>query len=237
MPFIWRTANLTLAFCIDDGPVRLESVHWDPEASTGPVDQPLVEVSALGHGRSVNTHRHVGTVLGHRLRYTSHEATGTSLRIVQQDAVTGLQITSFFEAAEGIRTWTEARLTGPGTLELTSLSSVIVAMDSLDFDLVAGDNDWMAESRWSARPLRGLGLPDIQYPVPRTRHAVTSRGQVDLPLPHCEVRNLFPAQADGWTYDWQDNTLTITANTAEPSARVVELIGRTAATRCPSTPR
>ena len=77
----------------------------------------LVEVSALGHGRSVSAHRHVGSVLGNRLRYTSHEATDTSLRIVQQDAVTGLQITSFFEAMDGVRAWTEARLTGPGSLE------------------------------------------------------------------------------------------------------------------------
>jgi alpha-galactosidase len=181
MPFQWRTANLILTFTLDDGPARLTAVDQGPALPTAaPGDQPLVEVTALGHGRSVSTHRHVGTVLGQRLRYTSHEATETSLRIVQQDPETGLQVTSVFEAAYGVRTWTEARLTGPGTLELTSLSSVVVALDSVDFDLISGDNDWMAESRWSVQPLRKAGLPDIQraphYPVPRTLHAVTSRG-------------------------------------------------------------
>jgi alpha-galactosidase len=71
----------------------------------------------------------------------------------------------------------------------------------------------------------GLAGPSTSYLTVWHRSAEAS--QVELPLPHCEVRSLFPAQADGWTYDWQDNTLTITANTAEPSARVVELIGRT----------
>ncbi|MGW1342933.1 alpha-galactosidase [Kribbella sp. NPDC002412] len=203
MPFAWRTANLTLTFSLDDGPVRLESVHWDAEASTGPVDQPLVEVSALGHGRTVSTHRHVGTVIGHRLRYTSHEATGSSLRIVQQDATTGLQITSYFEATDGVRTWTEARLTGPGILELTSLSSVVVATDSVDFDLMSGDNDWMAESRWSVRPLREIGLPDIQrpphHPPPRTQYAVTSRGSWSTGE-HLPTGVL---ERDGYALGWQ----------------------------------
>ncbi|HET6741378.1 MAG TPA: glycoside hydrolase family 36 protein, partial [Kribbella sp.] len=182
MPFHWQTADLTLTFCFDDGPVRLDSIRPRDEPSEGSrtTDQPLVEVSALGHGRAPSTFRHVDTVIGKRLRYQRHEQTADTLRIVQQDNVTGLQVTSCFRALAGVQTWTEARLTGPGRLELDFLSSAVIGLESVDFDLLAGDNDWMAESRWSRSPLRSTGLPDIQtdvhQPPPRTRRAVACNG-------------------------------------------------------------
>jgi hypothetical protein len=178
MALLWESPAASLAFRIDDGPVRLASIR--PGQENG--GQPLVEVSALGHGRSPGTFRHVDTELGKALRYISHEAGPNSLSILQEDPATGLQVISFFRASSaGFQTWTEARLTGPGELELDFLSSAVLGIDGIDeLDLVAGDNDWMAESRWTRRPLREIGLPQIQrdphYPGPRSRCAVTCHG-------------------------------------------------------------
>ncbi|MEV4264336.1 alpha-galactosidase [Kribbella sp. NPDC049584] len=173
MNLVWRTPELTLTFALDDGPVRLTT-------GTEPGSQPLVEVSALGHGRSPGTNRHVDTVLGRRLRYVAHEDSGTTLRIVQEDATTGLRVTSVFEAGAGVQAWSEASLTRPGELVLDFLSSLVVGLDSVDADLYSAANDWMAENRWSVQSLRAGGVPQIvrdpHYPVSKSRHAVTSTG-------------------------------------------------------------
>ncbi|MFC6159511.1 glycoside hydrolase family 36 protein [Kribbella jiaozuonensis] len=173
MNLVWRTPELTLTFALDDGPVRLTT-------GTEPGSQPLVEVSALGYGRSPGTNRHVDTILGRRLRYVTHEDAGSTLRIVQEDADTGLRVTSVFEAGAGVRAWSEASLTRPGELVLDFLSSLVIGLDSVDADLYSAANDWMAENRWSVQPLRAGGVPQIvrdpHYPVSKSRHAVTSTG-------------------------------------------------------------
>jgi hypothetical protein len=87
----WSTTDLTLTFAIDDGPVRLTT------GASAETPQPLVEVSAIGYGRSPGTNRHVDTILGKRLRYVSHDDTGSTLRIVQAEPETGLRVTSVFE--------------------------------------------------------------------------------------------------------------------------------------------
>ncbi|MFI5694183.1 glycoside hydrolase family 36 protein [Kribbella sp. NPDC051586] len=173
MNLVWRTPELTLTFALDDGPVRLTT-------GTEPESQPLVEVSALGHGRSPGTNRHVDTIIGRRLRYVTHEDAGSTLRIVQEDATTGLRVTSVFEAGAGVRAWSEAALTGPGELVLDFLSSLVVGLESVDADLYSAANDWMAENRWSVQSLRAGGVAQIvrdpHYPVSKSRHAVTSTG-------------------------------------------------------------
>ncbi|TCC44325.1 alpha-galactosidase [Kribbella capetownensis] len=178
----WSTPELTLTFTLDDGPVRLIAVQAvDAPAHESPATgQALVEVSALGYGRSPGTHRHVDTILGQRLRYVDHHDDGCTLRIVQEDAGTGLRIISVFEARAGVRAWSEASLTGPGELELTFLSSLVVGLESVDAELYSAANDWMAENRWSVQSLRSGGVPKIvrdpHYPVAKGRHAVTSIG-------------------------------------------------------------
>ncbi|MFF0269929.1 glycoside hydrolase family 36 protein [Kribbella sp. NPDC004536] len=168
----WTTPDLTLAFLLDDGPVRVTAAP-DLEAPT----QPLVEVEAVGSGRSPSSNRHVDTVLGQQLRYVRHEQTATTLRIVQEAPGTGLQITSVFESGAGVQAWTEASVTGAGALELTFLSSLVVGLPSVDADLYSASNSWMAESRWSVRSLRSGELADIvsdaHQHVARSRHAET----------------------------------------------------------------
>ncbi|WP_433159323.1 glycoside hydrolase family 36 protein [Kribbella sp. CA-247076] len=175
MTLRWSTPELTLVFTLDDGPVRVTAGEVAGEAN-----QPLVEVSALGYGRSPGTNRHVDTILGRRLRYVRHDEDGSTLRIVQEDPETGLRITSVFEARAGVRAWSEASMTGAGSLELDFLSSLVVGLESVDADLHWAANTWMAENRWSVQPLRSGDVPDIvrdpHYPVSKSRQAVTSTG-------------------------------------------------------------
>ncbi len=85
-----------------------------------------------------------------------------------------------FEARSGVRTWSEASIVGPGALELTFLSSLVVGLASVDAKLYSAANSWMAENRWSARSLRSGALADIvsdtHHHVARSRHAVTNTG-------------------------------------------------------------
>ena len=178
----WSSPELTLTFALDDGPVRLIGVREAsrPDSEDLVPSQPLVEVSAVGHGLSPSTYRHVDTTLGQQLRYVRHEETGATLRIVQDDPGTGLRVTSVFEARAGVRAWSEASMTGPGTLELTFLSSLVVGLPSVDAELHSAANSWMAENRWSARSLRSETLADIvsdaHHHVARSRHTVTNAG-------------------------------------------------------------
>ncbi|HZX05908.1 glycoside hydrolase family 36 protein [Kribbella sp.] len=173
----WTTPDLTLTFALDDGPVRLIAVREasQPNGGDPAPSQPLVEVAAVGHGHSTN--RHAGTVLGQRLRYVGQTDTGTTLRIVQEDPATGLRVTSVFEAGAGVRAWSEASITGPGSLELTHLSSLVVGLASIDADLYSAANSWMAENRWSKDGVRDV-LADIvrdpHHHVANSRYAVTS---------------------------------------------------------------
>ncbi|MGW6195614.1 glycoside hydrolase family 36 protein [Kribbella sp. NPDC055110] len=178
----WSSPDLTLTFALEDGPVRLIGVR---EASRPDRDelipsQPLVEVSAVGHGLSPSTSRHVDTSLGQQLRYVRHEEGDGTLRIIQEEPGSGLRVVSVFEAGAGVRAWSEASMTEPGTLALTFLSSLVVGLPSVDAELLTAANSWMAESRWSAHALRSEALADIvsdaHRHVARSRHAVTNSG-------------------------------------------------------------
>jgi len=178
----WSSSELTLTFAVEDGPVRLIAVRETsrPDAHGADPSQPLVEVSAVGHGLSPSTDRHVDTSLGRQLRYVGHEETKTTLRITQEESSTGLRVTSVFEARAGVRAWSEASVIGPGALELTFLSSLVVGLGSIDAELYSAANSWMAEGRWSVQPLRSGELAQIvrapHHHVARSRHAVTNTG-------------------------------------------------------------
>lgn len=178
----WSTPGLRLTFALDDGPVRLIGVREvsSPDGGEPDTSQPLVEVSAIGYGLSPSTNRHVDTSLGQQLRYLGHEETTTTLRITQEEPTTGLRVTSVFEARAGVRAWSEASMIGPGTLQLTFLSSLVVGLTSIDAELYSAANSWMAENRWSAQPLRADALADIvhapHHHVARSRLAVTNAG-------------------------------------------------------------
>ena len=137
---IWGASSLRLQFSFGtDASVSLVSIgaeagfrpETDPSIMTPPVDQPLVEISAMGHGRLPGSFRHVDTVLSRSLRYVDHEQRReegvAELRIIQADKATGLQVTSVFVARDGIsgfRTWTEVTVVGVGSYTLDFVSTL-----------------------------------------------------------------------------------------------------------------
>jgi hypothetical protein len=196
----WRSGDLVLRFAVGpDGPVRLLSMLPDadvhgsvgdrPGTEQPPADQPLVELSAVGHGRFPGGFRHVDTVLGQALRYAGHTVDGGTLRLTQTEPGLGLRVTSVLETTgpSALRARTEVTNLGAEPVLLDLVSSL--AVGSLltdagtgvdDLDLVAGANDWVAESRWSTRPLREVGLAridrELQHHPPRSRYTLTNRG-------------------------------------------------------------
>ncbi|WP_370582422.1 glycoside hydrolase family 36 protein [Plantibacter sp. VKM Ac-2880] len=152
-----------------------------------PLRQALVEVSAFGHGRFPGGFRHVDTVIGARLRYQGHAVDDGALRLRQLDPDTGLRVTSVFELRPGVsafRTWTEVTAGAPLVLDFVSTfvtGAFLTAAPDVDgFVLASAANDWVAESRWTTRPLRELGLAridrDLQHQPPRSRLQIANRG-------------------------------------------------------------
>ncbi|MFD1829389.1 glycoside hydrolase family 36 protein [Streptomyces desertarenae] len=192
-------ARLTLALGGDE-PVALLSLRPAHAPAAPPGDAPgvpLVEVLALGHGRFPGSHRYADTVVGRRLRHTGHTESRAEtpagrvgeLRVEQADPVTGLTATSVFRAVEGVpavRTWTELALAGEGEVRIQAVTSAVTGAFLADsglpleeFDLLYGDCDWVAESRWHRVPLREAGLPQTDpaahHHASRSRFALTSR--------------------------------------------------------------
>lgn len=157
-------------------------------------EQPLVEMTALGHGRFPGSFRRVDTTIGADLRYASHETEACGpwrrLRVAQADPSRGIRTTSVFEAHESapaVRAWTEIEVDGDLVIDaVTSVATGSFLADSGagsvdDLLLARADNDWLAESRWRVDPLREAGLVDVgreahNHQAPRTRIALGNRG-------------------------------------------------------------
>ncbi|GAA2273334.1 hypothetical protein GCM10009853_028930 [Glycomyces scopariae] len=182
----WSTKDFDLEFATAaDAPVSLRS--FTPAGAPGPTaaTPPLVEVQVLGHGRFPGSHRYSCTTVGARLRYTGHDLADGTLRLHQADPVTGLHATSVFAPSDGaVRTWTVLRA-GDRPVTVQAVTSLVLgtfvneatAVD--DLDVLWGDNDWVAESRWHRAPLREAGLPAmdpaVHHHMNRARMAVTTR--------------------------------------------------------------
>jgi alpha-galactosidase len=215
----WSPGGVRLVFAVGpDEPVALLSLRptGTPRAPSavrsGP---PLVEVQALEHGRFPGSHRYADTTVGSRLRYRDHVVSAGCLRVVQTDPVTGLVVTSAFEAVGGVpavRAWTEVAVVGDAKICLLAVTSIVTGAFLSDsgrtvdeVDLVHGDSDWVAESRWHRTPLREAGLaamdPVAHHHASRGRFAQTSRSSWStgerLPT------GVLVARDDSWALSWQ----------------------------------
>lgn len=175
-----------------DGPVAVSLVPAG--ARPGPAVQPLVEVLAVGHGHRSANLRNTATEIGARLRYVGHEVSGEPgwerLEVVQRDDASGLEVRSVLRArvaGSSVQSWTTVRNTGPATVQLQAVSSLMLAdpcgPDALDdVQSIEGDSEWLGEWRWSSRPVRGqtglpaLGLTSHQRQDSRGARAVVSHG-------------------------------------------------------------
>ncbi len=148
------------------------------QRSAGAPGQPLVEVLTSRHGRDWAGPRYVGTSVGQRLRYRSHDLSSSggwqTLSLTQLDAVTGLEVSSHLSIHDehlAVRSWTGVRNQGLEAVTLHAVSSLMFGdfgvADTSSIDqmyLVRGRSDWLAEGRWSRQRLRDAGLPQLTFP-------------------------------------------------------------------------
>jgi len=177
--FVWNTGRVALGFeHAEDGPVRLVTIE-DAEGGVRPASgrpspaQPLVEVLSPAYGRTNNSYRYDGTLLGAGLRYESHEesrAGGVArLTVVQTHAESGLRATSIFEAHDGVpavrSTTTVAVQDGAAPLPVWAVTSfatgAVVSDAPNDVDVWRAASSWCQENRWGSEPLRSPGLVAI----------------------------------------------------------------------------
>jgi alpha-galactosidase len=92
------------------------------------------------------------------------------------------------------------------------LEDLHTLVPSWPLGLPAWTDEWIALS---------LDGPDVSYLT--VWHRAAGPATITLPIPRSQLTRCFPTDDTGWSYTWTDDTLTITANTLEPSARVLRL--------------
>lgn len=137
--------------------------------------QPLVEVLAVGHGRTHMNETHLNTAVGDRLRPVRHQLLeddgAVTLEVVQLDDLTGLEVTSVLRVpagSPGVQGWTTVRNTGGARVVLEAVTSIatgaLLATGERveDVDRLAGRSTWLGEARFEMTPVGGRdGLVDL----------------------------------------------------------------------------
>jgi alpha-galactosidase len=188
--FKWTPGQLSLVFTsAPDHPVVLSGFSCAGEATSTRATQPLVELIITGDGRASTTTRFTNTGVGSRLRYVEHTTQQAQdeerLDIVQGDARTGLRVTTTFTASPLIpaaRVVTSVFNAGDEAVVLEAVSSfasgAVVHPDESARDLLlySGTGEWLAENRWSARPVWSqTALADVTSAL----HTHPGRGAVE----------------------------------------------------------
>ncbi|MGP3984589.1 glycoside hydrolase family 36 protein [Streptomyces sp. KR80] len=163
----WGHSALDTEFATGpDGTLRLVTLArpGDSEPRSDPnAPLPLVDLTALGHGSGWSGPRFTGTAFGTRLRHktvtTSRDDTWHRLCIELHDPVTALTAFVELSSPDGVpvlRSRVRLRNDGDEPLVVQSVSSLLAgALPSPDALLVLrARNDWLAECRWYAEPLR-----------------------------------------------------------------------------------
>ncbi|AMW15188.1 alpha-galactosidase [Streptomyces qaidamensis] len=189
--FTWGHETLAARFAVAaDGTLRLVRLaHPGDDREAAPqCALPLVELTALGHGSGWSGPRFTGTAFGARLAYRNHrtgQRDGWEWCTAElHDPATGL--TAFVELTSPaglpvLRSRVRLRNDGRAPLVVQSVSSLLLgalpAPDALDVHRAR--NDWLAECRWYAEPLRA-SVADINTDVhehdSRAALALTGRG-------------------------------------------------------------
>jgi alpha-galactosidase len=196
----WADEGLDLRIEVGpDGMARLTRLSAPgAEALSSDAALPLLDVIVTGEGRGWSGGRYCESEAGARFRYSGHsertvDGAWPELRVDLDDPVTGLHAQVFYRklatgAACGVlRSWVCLENRGPRPVTVESLTSFIYGGlgtgagpdDLADLDVMWAENDWMAEGRWQARPLRDA-LPDINRRAlgadPRGCFSLTSAG-------------------------------------------------------------
>ncbi len=189
---VWGHAGLRLELAADEGGVpllvRLER-PGDPGPAVPPQARlPLVELTALGHGTGWSGPRFTGTAPGGRMRMRAVRSKAADgwhyLDLDVHDPVTGLTATVELSSPDGVpvlRSRTRVRNEGARRVVLQSVSSLLLGglPGAGALEVHRARNDWLAEGRWYAEPLRAtvadIGVDAHQHDS-RAALAVTGRG-------------------------------------------------------------
>ncbi|WP_328771781.1 glycoside hydrolase family 36 protein [Streptomyces sp. NBC_00286] len=157
----------------------------DEDAEVRDAGLPLVDLVLAGEGTGFSGPRFTGTALGPRLRYRAHVATYDDdgwhrLTVELHDPASELVVFAEYASPDGVpvlRSRVRLRNNGSAPVTVRSVSSLLLgALPSPDDLLVfRARNDWLAECRWYAEPLRA-SVPDIGRDV----HEHDSRAAVRL---------------------------------------------------------
>ena len=182
--FAWDIGRLHLSFATPaDAPVSLTAVQVDGRSiAFGAVAdvQPVVEIflAAEGHGRSGQ--RRIDSTVGTRLRYDSHQLRADRAAVDadhhpdrrEDGSASGAPAVAHQDIAV-VRADVEVVNDGVGLLDLTGVSSIVIAPDGTgdamrpdDVRLCWARSEWMAENRWVDEPVRERLLPDLGLTVP-----------------------------------------------------------------------
>ncbi|MGW2283253.1 glycoside hydrolase family 36 protein [Streptomyces phaeochromogenes] len=213
----WGHRGLEAEFAVGaDGVLRLVRLArpGDPVSECGP-DAPLhlAELTALGHGSGWSGPRFTGTALGSRLRYRGHttrERDGWMYLTAElHDPGTGL--TAYVELSSPVglpvlRSRVRLRNDGEEPLVVQSVSSLLLgALPSPDtLDVHRARNDWLAECRWHAEPLRDT-VTDIHVDVHQhdSRAALTLTGRGSWPTDGHLPMGALTERVGGRAWLWQ----------------------------------
>ncbi|NEE18897.1 alpha-galactosidase [Streptomyces sp. SID7499] len=189
--FSWGHEALDARFDVaaDGTPRLVRLAHPGDDRGAMPESAlPLVELTALGHGSGWSGPRFTGTALGSRLAHRAHHMGSRDgwerLTVELHDPGTGLTAFAEFGSPTGLpvlRSRVRLRNDGRAPLVVQSVSSLLLgglpAPDALDVHRAR--NDWLAECRWYAEPLRA-SVVDINTAVhehdSRAALALTGRG-------------------------------------------------------------
>lgn len=203
--------------------------HDDPTQGVVPADhplgidaQPMVEILAVGHGRSRAANRLISTAVGAQVQVVEvkddvDERDWPALHVVAEATQAGLAVDCVVSSPPGVDVIrAQVRVTNTG-LEPISLQAVTclalrvclsgdptTPTPAHELELLRGRSDWVGEGRWSRESLRSTGLPDLALSAHGQggRGAVTARSQgswsTDGDLP---VAGLIGASGAAWV--WQ----------------------------------
>ncbi|KAK8071441.1 hypothetical protein PG997_011644 [Apiospora hydei] len=195
------------------------------ESSATPLSE--VRLSGEGNSQSKTSKALVGSYVGTRLKYRSHEiktdeAQGRkTLDVALHDEQTGITVTSHMTLFDGLpvlRSSTTIRNDGTKDVVVTQISSLVIGGLTrskewwADFNVSYATNTWFREAQWRGMSLPDVGLDDFGlyqldqgHLAPMSIFNVSNRGtfstQGHLPIGILKHRN----NAETWLWQVENN--------------------------------
>lgn len=189
----WGNERLSIEFALPtDAPpaISFSRIALENDAETVAA-LPVVEIVALGTGRSWSGSRSIDSALGRRLRYAGHRerrlGNWQELTLELADEASELHVDVIYRIADGVSALqSRAVVTNTGRVGLTlqSVTSFVAAFpvsreDVENVDIHWAHNDWIAEARWTSQRAADV-LPDLSLALhgqnPRGCFAIASHG-------------------------------------------------------------